>query len=108
MLGICFSTPHTSPFHARRGTPEKDPSVARLKKSVPDNRVGGRKVFGILEIPRSSYCSRPKDKTHYAGLQKTSLLQLRLIEAGFGNVSVKEGLLIAVGFLHQFSGLIWK
>jgi hypothetical protein len=108
MLGICFSTPHTSPFHARRGTPEKDPSVARLKKSVPDNRVGGRKVFWILEVPRSSYWYRPKEKTPCTRLQKTGLLQLRLIEAGLGNVQIKKGLLIAVGFLDQFSGLIGK
>ena len=40
--------------------------------------------------------------------QETGLLQLRLIKTGFGNVSVKEGLLIAVGFLDQFSGLIGK
>ena len=90
------------------GLPENDPSVARLKKSVHDNRVGVRKVFGILEIPRSSYCSRPKEKTPCARLQTTGLLQLRFIKTGFGNVSVKEGLLIAVGFLDQFSGLIGK
>jgi hypothetical protein len=42
---------------------EIDSSAARLKKSVPDNRVGCRKVLGILEIPRSSYWYRPNEKT---------------------------------------------